>query len=103
MLVHLSFPLLLYASDMLAPIELLGPLANYFYLRFVGGDRENERHQVRRYSQENPVKMSDFEEYRKERNSFWPDATALQNQWGWIVIGAGVATAALEQTLIKWI
>lgn len=29
-----SFPLLLYSSDMLAPIELLGPLAYYLFHRY---------------------------------------------------------------------
>jgi steroid 5-alpha reductase family enzyme len=43
-LVHISFIVMLYGSDMLAPIELLGPIANYAFLRFFGGDAEKEKH-----------------------------------------------------------
>ncbi len=55
-LVHAAFPLLLYASDMLAPIELLGPIANYIFLRYVGGDKENEASQGQQYAKEDSNK-----------------------------------------------
>lgn len=99
-LVHFSFPLLLYASDMLAPIELLGSLANYAFLRYLGGDKLTEQSQERRYSVSSLEKHADFQRYREEKNSFWPDlAKESQNNWLWKVIGAGVAGAVLEQAL----
>lgn len=94
---HLSFPLLLYGSDMLAPVEVLGALANYAFLRYVGGDKENERHQVRRYSESNPEKFADFQRFRETHNSVWPKTDVLANAWLWTVVGAGAAGAALEQ------
>ncbi|KAF6811847.1 duf1295 domain protein [Colletotrichum musicola] len=60
-LVHLSFPLLLYASGMLSSIERLGPLANYAFLRYIGGDRENEESQEARYLRNNPEKKLDLD------------------------------------------
>ncbi|KAK0621884.1 hypothetical protein B0T17DRAFT_618270 [Bombardia bombarda] len=98
-LLHLSFPLMLYASDMLAPIELLGPIANYLFLRFVGGDKENEYNQARRYSAENVTKKVDFDRYRREENSFWPDFNHLSSKWTWMVLGCGAAGATAERVL----
>ena len=100
-LVHLSFPLMLYSSDMLAGIELLGPIANYLYLRFVGGDKENEYSQARRYSTENVSKKVDFDRYRREENSFWPDSRQIKNKWTWIVLGCGAAGAVLEGIITR--
>ncbi|TGJ82931.1 hypothetical protein E0Z10_g5816 [Xylaria hypoxylon] len=96
-LVHLSFPLLLYGSDMLAPVEVLGGIANYLFLRYVGGDKQTERHQARRYSESNPEKFADFQRRKETHNSFWPKADVLTNQWLWTVVGAGAAGAAVEQ------
>ncbi|KAI0399973.1 DUF1295-domain-containing protein [Xylaria palmicola] len=96
-LVHLSFPLLLYGSDMLAPIEVLGALANYAFLRYVGGDKQTERHQARRYSESSPEKFADFQRRRATHNSVWPKTDVLTNQWLWAVVGAGAAGAAVEQ------
>ncbi|KAI8631777.1 DUF1295-domain-containing protein [Xylariaceae sp. FL1651] len=98
-LVHLSFPLLLYGSDMLAPIEILGCLANYLFLRYVGGDKQTERHQARRYSESHPEKFADFQRLKESHNSFWPKADVLTNKWLWIVVGAGAAGAAVEQAI----
>jgi len=81
MLVHISFPFLLYASDMLAPIELLGPIANYFFLRSPRGDQGNENAQ--------------------SSASLLPEANQLSNQWTWIVAGCGVATVLLERAVHK--
>ncbi|KAF2197692.1 DUF1295-domain-containing protein [Delitschia confertaspora ATCC 74209] len=97
--VHLSFIVLLYGSDMLAPIELLGPLANYAFLRYFGGDKENEASQARRYSTSNPEKFADLEKFRSEKNSFWPAAKELSNKWLWIVLGAGGLGVAIEEGL----
>ncbi|TDZ55138.1 hypothetical protein CTRI78_v005693 [Colletotrichum trifolii] len=96
-LVHFSFPLLLYAAGMLSPIELLGPVANYVFLRYVGGDRENEESQEARYLRDNPEKKVDLDRYRQTKNSFWPDARQITNKWAWIVVGCGLAGAALEK------
>ncbi|KAJ3562930.1 hypothetical protein NPX13_g8376 [Xylaria arbuscula] len=96
-LVHLSFPILLYGSDMLAPVELLGSIANYLFLRYIGGDKETERHQARRYSESSPEKFADFQRRKATHNSFWPRADVLTNQWLWTVIGAGAAGAVAEQ------
>ncbi|KAH7116150.1 hypothetical protein B0J11DRAFT_561587 [Dendryphion nanum] len=97
-LVHISFIVLLYGSDMLAPVELLGPLANYLFLRFFGGDKEKERHQTRRYSQSNPEKFRELERFREEKNAFWPQTKELNNTWLWTVLGVGVAGVAVEET-----
>ncbi|KAI3325499.1 DUF1295-domain-containing protein [Xylariaceae sp. AK1471] len=98
-LVHLSFPLLLYGSDMLAPIEILGGIANYLFLRYVSGDKQTERHQTRRYSESNPEKFADFQRLKETHNSFWPKSDVLTNKWLWIVAGAGAVGAALEQVI----
>ncbi|KAI0128990.1 hypothetical protein BJ170DRAFT_356224 [Xylariales sp. AK1849] len=98
-LVHFSFPLLLYGSDLLAPIEILGSIANYLFLRYVGGDKQTEAHQERRYSASNLEKHADFQKFKESHNSVWPKADVLKNQWLWIVVGTGAAGAVLEQGL----
>ncbi|ORY16946.1 hypothetical protein BCR34DRAFT_671479 [Clohesyomyces aquaticus] len=95
--VHLSFIVLLYGSDMLAPIELLGPLANYLFLRYFGGDKENEQSQTRRYSTSNPDKFAELEKFRSEKNSFWPAAKEFGNKWLWIVLGCGAMGVFVEE------
>lgn len=102
-LIHFSFPILLYASDMLAPIELLGPIANYAYLRFIGGDKATEHHQERRYSVATPDKSADLEQYRQEKNSFWPRIEEFGNEYLWLVIGAGSAVALVEQFFHRYV
>src|SRR2546429_8591136 len=86
-LCHLSFPILLYGSDMLAPVELLGPLANYVFLRYFSGDKENEASQEERYARDYPAKKDELEVYRNEKNSFWPSVQEINNQWTWVVVG----------------
>ena len=98
-LIHLSFIVLLYGSDMLAPVELLGPLANYLYLRFYGGDKETERSQTRRYSVSEPNKLQELEQFRAEKNAFWPATKELKNRWLWIVLGFGGLGVAVEEAL----
>ncbi|KAF2816120.1 DUF1295-domain-containing protein [Mytilinidion resinicola] len=97
--VHLSFIVLLYGSDMLAPVELLGPLANYLFLRYFGGDKENEASQTRRYSMSDPEKLKQLEQFRNEKNSFWPAAKELSNHWLWTVLGFGALGIAIEEGL----
>lgn len=98
-LVHFSFPLLLYGSDLLAPIEILGGIANYLFLRHVGGDKQTEAHQERRYSQSNVEKHADFKKFKESHNSVWPKADVLTNKWLWYVVAAGAAGAAVEQVV----
>jgi len=98
-LVHASFPILLYASGVLHPLSLVGPLANYVFLRYIGGDKENEAHRERRYSSSDPIKFSQLEEWRKEKNSFWPQLKEFANPWTWAVVGAGFAGVGLERIL----
>lgn len=97
-LVHFSIPVLLFSSDMLAPIELLGPVANYLFLRYLGGDKQKEQYQAANYEGE---KKSDFERNRRDEtmNSFWPDLKQVANKWLWITIGAGALGAGIEQVV----
>jgi hypothetical protein len=98
-LVHISFIVMLYGSDMLAPIELLGPIANYGFLRYFGGDAEKEKHQTRRYSVSHPEKLAELEKFRDEKNSFWPGSEELSNKWLWTVVGVGGLGVVIEQAL----
>ena len=90
---------MLYGSDMLAPVELLGPIANYGFLRFFGGDAQKEKSQVRRYSESHPAKFAELEKFRSDKNAFWPRVDELGNKWLWTVLGVGGLGIALEQTL----
>ncbi|KAK5204709.1 hypothetical protein LTR41_009565 [Exophiala xenobiotica] len=107
-LIHLAFPFLLLSSsatNQISPLlTFLGPLANYVFLRYVGGDRENEESQKERYNAaalrdntEAAVKLSEFEAYKREENSFWPKLDQVRNKWTWIVVACGAAGALLEQ------
>jgi hypothetical protein len=98
-LIHFSFPLLLYGSDMLAPVEILGSIANYIFLRYIGGDKQTEAHQERRYSQSSLEKHADFQKFKESHNSVWPKTDVMGNKWLWIVLGAGAAGAAVEQVV----
>lgn len=98
-LVHLSFPLFLWGSGKLHPIVLLGPAANYAFLRYIGGDAQNEASQSERYAKTNPLKAQEFEAYRQTKNSFWPKAEEAKNPWTLTVLGAGVAGLALERVV----
>jgi hypothetical protein len=98
-LVHTSFIVLLYGSDMLAPVELLGPLANYAFLRFFGGAKQKETYQTRRYSESHPTKFSELEQFRKEKNAFWPQARELTNSWLWTVVGVGAVGVVVEEAV----
>jgi hypothetical protein len=98
-LVHISFIVMLYGSDMLAPIELLGPIANYGFLRWVGGDAEKEKHQERRYSASHPEKFAELEKFRDDKNAFWPRTEELSNKWLWTVLGIGGLGIVVEESL----
>ncbi|KAL4954383.1 hypothetical protein BDW69DRAFT_140554 [Aspergillus filifer] len=98
-LVHFSFPLLLIGSGVFHPLTLLGPIANHVFLRLIGGDAENEATQEERYAKEDPAKKVQFDEYRAEKNSFWPAAKELGNKWSWIVLGGGAVGVLLERSV----
>lgn len=87
---------------MLAPIELLGPLANYFFLRYFGGDKQKELDQKRRYSIHEPEKFRELEDLKKEKNAFWPALEELGNQWLWVVLGCGVLGVGIEEGFRTW-
>jgi hypothetical protein len=82
---------------MLAPVELLGPIANYIFIRHIGGDKKMGASHDEHYAKDNPTMKADFEVWRQQKNSFWPDLEATKNKWTWIVIGCGAAGVALEQ------
>jgi hypothetical protein len=83
------------------PLALLGPIANYAFLRCVGGDKENEASQERRYFKEKSPKYQQLQEYKREKNSFWPDCKEMQNPWCWAVVAIGISGVALERGFIR--
>lgn len=98
-LIHFSFPLLLLSADLFNPIALLGPLTNWFFLRHVGGDKENEAAQEERYEAEDPDKLVEWRLFKREKNAFWPGLAELANGWTWAVIGLGAAGVVLEKVV----
>lgn len=98
-LVHASFPLLAYAHSSLNVFSLIGPLANYAFLRYVGGDKENESSQEKRYAAGDARKMRDLQEWRREKNSFWPGLEELGNRWTWVVVVVGGLGVVVEKAL----
>ncbi|KAM0489904.1 hypothetical protein ACHAP8_012120 [Fusarium lateritium] len=98
-LVHASFPILLLSAGILHPITVLGPIANYVFLRFIGGDKQNEESQAERYSKHDAVKAEDFKQYQEQKNSFWPKPEEISNGWTVGVLAAGVVGVVLERSL----
>ncbi|KAI0882939.1 DUF1295-domain-containing protein [Annulohypoxylon maeteangense] len=98
-LCHLSFPLLLYSAGQLHPLTIVGPIANYIFLRFIGGDKENEENQEKRYSKGNPVKYQELQQYKQSKNSFWPGLGEVSNKWVWAIATAGLGGVVLERSL----
>jgi steroid 5-alpha reductase family enzyme len=98
-LVHSAFPILLFAHNLFNPLLLLGPLANYVFLRYVGGDKENEASQEERYAMTDPAKLGQFHQYQVDKNAFWPKPAELVNKWVWICAAAGGAVVAVERVV----
>ncbi|KAF5714145.1 DUF1295 domain-containing protein [Fusarium globosum] len=98
-LIHASFPILLLGAGIFYPIAALGPIANYVFLRYIGGDRENEESQAERYSKHDAIKAQEYEEYRQQKNSFWPKLEEFRNSWTLGVLGVGIAGVILERGL----
>ncbi|GJC87816.1 hypothetical protein ColLi_10654 [Colletotrichum liriopes] len=99
---HLSFPVLLYSAGMMHPLVVLGPIFNYVILRYLGGDKENEASQEERYAKENPLKFQQLQEYKRDKNSFWPSLGEYDNKWVWIVAASGVVGAVVERGLLAY-
>ncbi|KAF3942307.1 hypothetical protein ABW19_dt0205786 [Dactylella cylindrospora] len=95
-LVHLSFPLLALADGIFNPVMFLGPVTNYIFLRFIGGDKETEEYQMEKYEKENPKKYQELLEWKKQKNSFWPGWRELGNPWTWAIVGIGAVAAGVE-------
>ncbi|KAL3474599.1 hypothetical protein BJX99DRAFT_260196 [Aspergillus californicus] len=96
-LIHISFPILLLGSGLFHPLAALGPVANYVFLRFIGGDKQNEESQAERYAKEDPIKARQFRQYQEEKNSFWPSVKEIGNRWSWVVVAAGVGGVLVER------
>lgn len=84
-------------SGKLHPIVLLAPAANYAFLRYVGGDAQNEAAQAERYAKTNAVKAQELSNYRQTTNSFWPKVQEATNPWTLVVLGAGAGGLVLER------
>lgn len=103
LMTHLSYPLLLLSAGSFNPYALLGPLANWYFLRHVGGDKQTEASQEYRYRENDQAeKMLDLIESREEKNAFWPSVRELGNIWTWAVIGSGVAGVFAERALRRY-
>jgi hypothetical protein len=100
-LVHVSF-VVLNAANTFNPLVLLGPIANYLYLRIVGGDKQNEASQEARYKEQDPHKYEQLQAWRREKNSFWPNLSELANPWTWAVVGSGLVGVVLEEVIRGW-
>jgi hypothetical protein len=96
-LMHASFPILLSSAVIMHPLALLGPVANYFFLRFGGGDVDNETFQEEKYKTEDPKKYAQLQEYRQQKGSFWPKPEEIYNPWTWVVVSAGLSGFVLER------
>lgn len=81
------------------PVVLLGPLANYLFLRCVGGDKQTEASQAKRYEESDPHKYKQLQEWRQEQNSFWPSVRELANPWALALAGCGLIGVFVEESL----
>ncbi|KAH8429810.1 DUF1295 domain protein [Aspergillus melleus] len=100
-LVHFSF-VVLNAASSFNPLVILGPVANYLYLRFVGGDKQNEESQEARYKEQDPHKYVQLQAWKQEKNSFWPSLGEVLNPWTWAVLGSGLVGVVLEEGIRGW-
>ncbi|KAI2617716.1 DUF1295-domain-containing protein [Hypomontagnella submonticulosa] len=100
-LCHLSFPLLLFGAGQMHPLTLLGPVANYVFLRYIGGDRENEENQEKRYAKGSPTKYKQLQQYKQTKNSFWPSLDEVGNKWLWTIAAVGAGGVVLERSLAQ--
>ncbi|EPQ57087.1 DUF1295-domain-containing protein [Gloeophyllum trabeum ATCC 11539] len=102
-LTHVAYPLLLVSTPLSHPALVLGPLANYVFLRFFGGDALTETYQEQHYAEAaDYTKLGDLQEYRHTRNAVWPGLEAVKQGWTWAVVGLGAAGVVLERGLRAW-
>jgi hypothetical protein len=78
------------------PVVILGPLTNYLFLRFVGGDKQTEASQEERYESQDPHKHEQLRQWQREKNSFWPGLRDLVNPWALAVAGCGFIGVVIE-------
>ena len=95
-LTHFAYPLFLYANNLFNPLAILSPLTNWFFLRYIGGDKENEANQEDRYRAEAPERKLELNAYQQEKNAFWPSVGEAANKWTWVCAGLGVGGVLLE-------
>jgi hypothetical protein len=86
-------------TDSFNPIVLLGPLANYLFLRLVGGDKQTEESQEQRYREQNYHKYEQLCSWRGEKNSFWPSLKSLTIPWALAVVGCGLIGVVAEEVV----
>lgn len=92
-LVQWSFVGLLFASDMLSPMYLAGPVVGYFMTRH--GEREGQG----QGQETREIKDSESAEAKK---SGWPGVKELGNPWLWAIVGGGAVGAAAEWALAAY-
>ncbi|CDM33091.1 hypothetical protein DTO013E5_5718 [Penicillium roqueforti] len=97
-LVHFSFALLNMAGPF-NPVVILGPVTNYLFLRYVGGDKEIEASQEERYRSQDSDKYRQLQQWQEEKNSFWPNLRDLANPWTLAVVGSGFIGVVAEEWL----
>ncbi|KAJ5887230.1 hypothetical protein N7504_011277 [Penicillium tannophilum] len=97
-LVHISFAVLNLANSF-NPVILLGPLANYLFLRCVGGDKQTEASQEERYQATDAEKLTQLREWKREKNSFWPSFKDLINPWALVIYSCGFMGAFAEEVV----
>ena len=54
---------------------------------------------TRSYARNNPAKYAEFNQYKDDKNSFWPRLSELTNRWTLAVVGAGMSTLALQKAV----
>lgn len=95
---HISFAVLNLANSF-NPVILLGPLANYLFLRCVGGDKQTEASQEERYQATDAEKLTQLREWKREKNSFWPSFKDLINPWALVIYSCGFMGAFAEEVV----
>ena len=93
---HISFAVLNFANSF-NPVIVLGPVANYLFLRFVGGDKQTEASQEERYQATDAEKLSQLREWQREKNSFWPSFRDSISPWALAVYSCGFMGAFAEE------
>ena len=94
----LSFPILLYSSDMLAPIELLGPLTYYLFKRYQVGSSRTIKEDMEKAKSESQEAQDSKEDYAKKEGQDKKDkiANVAQNQGFLSVLAFGVVMGLVE-------